>query len=229
MEHLPNGFTMTLSPGAFPLSTDSMALADFVRLKKNASVLDLGAGCAALGLLLCATDPGCTVTGLELDPAAHEAALNNAAQNGVSHRLSSICGDIRNASQLIRAGSFSCCISNPPYFAAGPESQKTPIARREDLCPLEAVFRAAAWALKFGGDFFLVHRPERLAQLCYFAAANAMEPKTLRLLRHRQDGPVSLVLLHCRKGAKPGLTLEEAALFDTQSNPTDHYRRIYHL
>ena len=48
METLHNGYTLELSEGAFPLSTDSIALADFARLPKNAKVLDLGAGCATL-------------------------------------------------------------------------------------------------------------------------------------------------------------------------------------
>ena len=75
METLPTGFTLDLCPGAFPLSTDSMVLSHFAKLPKNASVLDLGAGCGTLGLLLCSRDSGCRVTGIELDPAAHEAAL----------------------------------------------------------------------------------------------------------------------------------------------------------
>ena len=41
MEQLPNGFTLNLPEGAFPLSTDSMVLSHFVRLPKNARVLDL--------------------------------------------------------------------------------------------------------------------------------------------------------------------------------------------
>lgn len=50
MEQLPNGFTLNLPEGAFPLSTDSMVLSHFVRLPKNARVLDLGSGCGTLGL-----------------------------------------------------------------------------------------------------------------------------------------------------------------------------------
>ena len=42
------------------MSTDSMLLADFVKLPRNAKVLDLGAGCGTLGVLLCAKDAGCT-------------------------------------------------------------------------------------------------------------------------------------------------------------------------
>ena len=66
MEYLPNGFTLSLSEGAFALSTDSMCLAHFARLPRNARVLDLGSGCGTLGLLLCSRDPSCRVTGLEL-------------------------------------------------------------------------------------------------------------------------------------------------------------------
>ena len=35
MEQLPNGFTLNLPEGAFPLSTDSMVLSHFVRLPKK--------------------------------------------------------------------------------------------------------------------------------------------------------------------------------------------------
>lgn len=229
MEHLHNGFTLELSPGAFPLSTDSIALAGFVKLPKNAAVLDLGSGCGTLGLLLCADHPDCSVSGIELDPAAHQTALDNAQRNGVASRLTSICADLTNISTFVPAGSFTCCVSNPPYFAAGPQSKTAPVARREDYCSLDDLFRAAAWALRYGSDFFLVHRPERLAELCACGAKHKLEPKRLCLLRHRPDAPVSLILLQCRKGGKPGLLWEEACLADSQGAPTDYYRKLYHL
>jgi tRNA1(Val) A37 N6-methylase TrmN6 len=229
MEQLHNGFTIDFAPGAFPLSTDSMALSGFVKLPKNASVLDLGSGCGTLGLLLCARDPLCCVTGVELDPAAHQMALENAIRNGISHRLTSLCGDITAISKQIPPGSFSVCVSNPPYFSAGPRSQSLPLARREDRCSLEALFQAAAWGLKYGGDFFLVHRPERLAQLCACASNVGLEPKRLCLLRHRSDSGVNLVLVQCRKGGKPGLVWEELALHDAAGQPTEAYRNLYHI
>ncbi len=229
MEQLHNGFTLQLCDGAFPLSTDSIALGGFVRLPKNTRVLDLGSGCGALGLLLCAKDSGCHVTGIELDPAAHETALGNARRNGIQDRLASICGDIGSISSLVAAGSFSVCISNPPYFSAGPQSKTVPLARRDDLCSMDALMAAASWALQYGGDFFLVHRPERLAELCARATAHNLEPKRLHLLRHRSIGRVALVLVQCRKGGKPGLVWEEESLYDPDGMPTAYYRELYHL
>jgi len=229
MEQLHNGFTLELCDGAFPLSTDSIALAGFVRLGRQATVLDLGAGCATLGLLLCANDPLCSVTGIELDENAHRTALQNIEDNGLSQRLTSICGDLNYISSFITPGSFTCCVSNPPYFTGGPKSQSAPLARSEDGCSMDALFQAAAWALKYGGDFYLVHRPERLAQLCACAADNGLAPKRLMLVRHKEGGSVSLVLLACRKGGKPGLSWEELTLHHADGTPTQAYKSIYHI
>lgn len=229
MEYLHNGFTLELSEGAFPLSTDSIALAHFATLGRNAQVADLGSGCGTLGLLLCARQSDCSVIGIELDEQAHATALENAQRNGISSRLSSICADLKDIHNFLPAGSCSCCISNPPYFIAGPASKTLPLARRQDRCTTEQLFRAAAWVLKYGGDFFLVHRPERLAELFICAGKHGLEPKRLRLLRHKQGGDVTLILLQCRKGAKPDLKWEEVCLFDSLGQPTDYYRQLYHL
>ena len=229
MESLHNGFTLDIAPGTFPLSTDSMLLSGFVKLPKNAAVLDLGSGCGTLGLLLCAKDPGCHVTGIELDPTAHEAALQNIARNGLTERLGSICGDLRTIPASFAAGSFSCCVCNPPYFTGGPASKTLPQARRDDTCTPKELFEAAAWALRWGGDFFLVHKPEKLAQLCTCAANAGLEPKRLQLVRHDPAKPVSLILLSCRKGAKPGLIWEELCLYDADGQPTEEYRKLYHI
>lgn len=228
MEQLHNGFTLELCEGAFPLSTDSMALSGFVQLPKQAKVLDLGAGCGTLGLLLCAGDNSCAVTGVEIDKKAHQTALQNIAANEIADRLTSICADIRTVPTVFAPGCFHCCVSNPPYFSARQESANS-ASRHETQCTLDDLFAAAAWAVRYGGDFCLVHKPERLAELCACAAKHKLEPKRLQLLRHRPGDPISLVLLQCRKGAKPGLKLEEESLHDSDGNPTEYYRRLYHI
>ena len=228
MEQFVNGLTLTLPDGVFPLSTDSMVLGDFVKLRADAKVLDLGSGGGTLGILLCGKDSRCTVTGVELEERAHLAALENIRRNGLEHRLHSICADLRTVNRLFPPGSFQCCVSNPPYFTGGPAS-RTPLARRDDCCNPEQLFEAAARALCYGGDFYLVHKPQRLAQLCGCAVGVGLEPKRLRLVRHREGGPVALVLLQCRKGAKPGLLWEELALHNADGSPTKDCQRIYHL
>lgn len=228
METLHKGYTLKIYDGCFPLSTDSMVLADFVKLPRNARVLDLGAGCGTLGLLLCAKRDDCHITGLELDVTAHEGAVENIVRNELSGRMQSICGDLRNIKALLPAGQMEACVSNPPYFTGGPASQGHPTARRTDTCTSQELFSAAAWALKYGGDFFLVHRPEAMGQLIACAAEAGLEAKHLCLVRHKPCEPVSLVLLRFRKGAKPGLLWEELCLHHSNGTPTQDYNRIYH-
>lgn len=229
MEYLPGGFTLEIPKGAFPLSTDSVLLSDFAKLPKGARVADLGSGCGTLGILLCSANPNCTVVGFERDETAHLGAEENIARNGLSARMESICADLRSIPTEFAAGSFQCCVSNPPYFTGGPASRTVPNARRTDTCSTRELMEAAARLLKFGGDFFLVQKPERLAEICGAAAAVHLEPKRLRIIRHDPGSPVNLILVSCRKGGKPGLIWEEETLFSSDGSPTQYYRSIYHL
>lgn len=225
MENLHNGFTLHIPSGCFPLSTDSMLLSDFVKLPKRARVLDLGGGCGTLGILLCAKDPHCHVTCIEIDGSAHAAASDNILRNGLTDRMESICADLRSFSN----GPYDVCLSNPPYFTGGLASRTAPFARRDDNCTAEELFFCAARCLKFGGDFYLVHKPENLARLCTLACQSGLEPKKLRLIHHKEGSAITLILLACRKGAKPGLIIDEVTLFDKQNQPTDFYKNLYHI
>lgn len=229
MELLPMGFTLEIPSGGFPLSTDSMVLSHFVRLPPNSRILDLGSGCGTLGILLCARDPNCRVTGFELSQQAHLAAVENIRRNDLSGRMNSICADLRRLPSLVSPGSFDVCVSNPPYFSGGPASRDLPTARREDSCSAADLMRSAGHALKFGGDFFLVHRPERMADLIARASGFGMEAKRLLLVRHRPSSPVSIIVLQFRKGGKPGLKIEEATLFREDHSPTPFYCGVYHI
>ncbi len=224
METLFNGFTLDTCDGTFPLSTDSMLLGSYVKLPKNAAVLDLGSGCGTLGILLCAKDNDCTVTGIELDQNAHLAAQENIQRNGLCARMKTIHGDLRT----LGAGTYHVCVSNPPYFSGGPAAKLT-AARREDTATLDALCACAGRNLRYGGDFFLVHRPERLAEICTCTAKYGLEPKRLCLVRHRKSSEISLILLQCRKGGKPGLIIEEMYLFEESGAPSPAYRQVYHI
>ena len=94
MEYLPGDIQLDIAQGCFPLTTDSMALAHFAHITGAKSVLDLGAGCGTLGLLLCSGNPRLRVTGIELNPQAHAAALENIRRNGLNARMESICADV---------------------------------------------------------------------------------------------------------------------------------------
>ena len=217
----------------FKLGTDSVLLADFAQIRGAKRGIDLGCGSGILSLLLARRDEGLSMTGLELLPEAAAAARENAAMNALDGRIEVIEGNIRQHRALFRAGSFDLAVSNPPYFpaergAVAPQADRA-AARAETSCSLSELCEAAAFLLRTGGSFFLVHRPERLSELCVCLSAQGLEPKRLRLVCHRADSAPSLVLLEARRGGKPGLRIEPLLVLTApDGTESEEVRRIYH-
>lgn len=234
MEELLFGtIRMHIPDAQFCLSTDSMVLADFCRLPPRARVLDLGCGCGALGLLLLGAAPEVLVDGIEIQPDAAQQAARNAEANGLSGRFRVFCSDLRQMPPEIAPGSYDCAVSNPPYYPPGSghlrREDSLSIARSELMCSLDALCAAAARALRWGGRFFLVHKPERLTDLLVTLRENRLEPKRLQFVRHHPEASVSLVLVEARSGAKPGLTLQnDLILYTSSGEKTADYKRLYH-
>lgn len=233
IESLWNGIRLMQSEDGFRLGTDSVLVADFLTLPRRAQVADLGAGSGTIGLLLCARDESCQVTGIEIQPRACEIARQNIVLNQLDHRFTVLQADLRQIRSQLPANGFDCVVANPPYFPVGSgktsQTEALAIARTELCCTLADVCSAAGWLLRYGGSFAIVHRPERLCDLICHMRANQIEPKRIRFVRHTSQSPVCLVLLEGRSGAKPGLTYASDLIqFRADGTETDEYRTIYH-
>lgn len=227
----PGGWTFCFDDGVFKPSTDSFLLGSFPPLRKNWRVCDLGAGTGLLGLLLLAREPALTVTGLELSPAACALAARTAAANDLSDRLVTLHCDLRERSRLPQAGSFNLAVSNPPYFPAGSgraAAGSRGDARTELTCTMAQLCGAASYLLRSGGQFCLVHRTERLAELLETLRRCRLEPKALRFVQKDGTSAPSLVLLACRKDGRTGLTVQPPLLLqNADGTETEELRRIY--
>lgn len=229
-EALWNGIVLHQPSEQFRLGTDSVACAWFAKFPHRAAVADLGCGSGAISLMLLASDPTLHVTGIELQEDAVRAARQNAADNQLDFQP--LHGDLRDIKTLLPPGSMDCAISNPPYFPVGSGKTAAGVlaqARSEETCTLSQLIQAAAWLLKYGGRFVLVHRPERLADLMWHLRENQLEPKRIRFVRHKSQSPVNLVLLEARKGGKTGLSYEpDLILWNDDGTETEEYTRMYH-
>lgn len=227
----PGGWTFCFDDGVFKPSTDSFLLGSFPPLRKNWRVCDLGAGTGLLGLLLLAREPALTVTGLELSPAACALAARTAAANSLSDRLVTLHCDLRERSRLPQAGSFDLAVSNPPYFPAGSgraAAGSRGDSRTELTCTMAQLCGAASYLLRSGGQFCLVHRTERLAELLETLRRCRLEPKALRFVQKNGTSAPSLVLLACRKDGRTGLTVQPPLLLqNADGTETEELRRIY--
>ena len=214
MEHWeslkPGGYRFVYDDTLFRPSTDTFLLSSLPRLKSGMRVCDLGCGTGLLGLLLLQRQPNLQVTGVEIQPAAFRLAQLTAEENGLTDRLTFRLEDLRETT--LPANRFDLVVCNPPYYPAGsgklPASDVLRTARSEETCTLEDLCRAAARLLPWSGHFCLVHKPERLTDLCCTLREHGLEPKRLRFICRTGTAAPSLLLLDACRGGKPGLTIE---------------------
>ncbi len=225
MSALPNDFSVALAhdlnyfsaDGQQPVTTDSVLLAAFAAEKldqKRRVVCDLFAGSGLLSLLAARRSPRITLTGIDIDENACRLYRKNAAENGLTARMTAICRDAAALTGQGLDGRFDAVIANPPYFSDGRGAASPNPARQtaRQGCPLEAMADAAALLLKNGGALFLCYPAERLAELICALSARSLIPKRLRMVAHTAEKRPSIVLLEAVKGAAHGLICEKTLI-----------------
>ncbi len=236
MEHWESlksgGYRFVYDDALFRPGTDTFVLSSFPRLKPGLRVWDLGCGTGLLGLLLLQRQQALQITGLELQAPAAELAQRAAIQNGLDGRFHILQGDLRKIRSLSPSGGADLVLCNPPYYSplCGklPAGEALRAARAETHCTLEDVCTAAAYLLRWGGSFCLVHKPERLADLLEALRAAALEPKRLRFVCSGAEDAPSLVLAEGRRGGRPGLAVEPPLILRTAAGtPTAELDAIY--
>ncbi len=227
----PGGFRFRFGDGAFKPSTDTFLLGGFAAVRRGERVCDLGAGIGLLGLLLLAREPQLQVTDIDINGDACTLARENAAANGLTDRVTVLHGDLRAHGVLPGAGSFDVCTANPPYFPPhmGRVAEGRRGAERAELdCRFDELCAAAAYLLRSGGRFYLIHRAERTAELMETLRRHRLEPKELRFVQKDSGTPPRLVLLGCRRHGGVGLTVHTPLLLQTDGGgDSDELRRIY--
>ena len=187
----------------FKFGTDSVLLANFVKLRRGDKVIDLGTGSGVIPLLLAYKNEDVKVTGIEIQPEAADLAERNVKFNQLQDQVKIINADLCRLDAKLKAGSFDVVVSNPPYLPveAGrmKKSDYLAAARHEIYAELEDVAAEAARLLKYGGQFFLVHRAERLTEVIETLAQYNCQAKELRLVQARRDKEADIFLLRAKR------------------------------
>jgi tRNA1(Val) A37 N6-methylase TrmN6 len=99
---------------------------------------------------------------------------------------------------------FSLVLCNPPYENGGFENEtyEKAICRKELTITLKEIAAAAARVLKYGGRLALLHRADRVAEVCYTLKAVNLEVKKLQFVGGRYGSKPYLVMIEAVKGGK---------------------------
>ncbi len=189
--------------------TDAFLLAAFVRPQPRDNAVELGGGSGIVSLLLARTGKIRRIAAVEIQPEYAELIDRNAALNGLSDRVSSICGDVRDVNPSDLPFAPRLVVSNPPYLQNGAgrrnEAREKEIARHEIFGDIDDFCACAARLLGTGGRFVSVWRPERLSALYNAMHNHRLEPKRTVFVHADPSSPPCAVLTEAVKDASPSL------------------------
>lgn len=187
--------------------TDALLLAGYVMGKFEYGA-ELGGGSGIISMLLLTREKVGNIDALEVQGEYADLIKRNAELNSLSHRLNSVCCDVREFSP---SREYDIVFSNPPYMKAtsgrGNTLSKKNIARHEICGDIGDFMRSGAGMLKYGAALYAVYRPDRLIDLICAMRDCGVEPKRLTLVHADTDSEPSMVLIEAKKGGKSGINV----------------------
>ena len=188
----------------YRFSVEAVLLARFAAARPAARVLELGAGCGVVALIVAACVRPREVVAVEIQPVLAALIKRNAALNGL-RMVRAVCADLRSRRALGAAsGAFDLVLANPPFRAraSGRESPQAGrrLARGESAARLEDFTAAAARYARHGGRAAFVFAAARSAELISALRARSLEPKRIRFVHPNAAASASTVLVEARRG-----------------------------
>ncbi|MBB5346489.1 methyltransferase [Desulfoprunum benzoelyticum] len=196
----------------YRFSVDAVLVAHFLPPARGAAILDLGAGCGIIGLIMMYRwgERIKELTALEIQSRLADLARRNFEANAFQDKCRVVEGDLRQITAILAPESCSQVVCNPPFYRHGSGrrsvNQETLAARHQILCGLDQIIGAAAFALKTGGSLVLIYPAEGLAELTVALATSKLEIKRLQCVYSYPDpeAPARLVLIQAVKRAGKG-------------------------
>lgn len=219
----------------FCFGIDSVLLANFAKnIKKDSYVLDLGTGSGIIPTLLCGKTNLKKAIGIEIQKDVCDMANQSIKLNKLNEKFEIICDSILNSNNYFEKQTFDVVITNPPYKKKNtgiinPDEPKM-IARHEITANLEDFIRVAKDLLKDKGEFYMVHRPERLVDIFELMRKYKIEPKEIRFIFSKKNEEPKMVMIKGIKKANSFLKVHpNLYIYEENGEYTQEIKNIYKL
>ncbi|MCI8482636.1 MAG: tRNA1(Val) (adenine(37)-N6)-methyltransferase [Clostridia bacterium] len=227
------GLKIIQNKEGFCFGIDSILLANFAKdIKKGSKTIDLGTGTGILGILLCSKIEKLQMIGVEIQEEVFEMAKRSILMNCLEEKFKIINTDIKQLENQLDIGTFDAVVTNPPYKKTNTglrnNNEKKLISRHEIKANLEDFIQVSSRLLKDQKNLYMVHRPERLADLMVYLRKYKLEPKKLQFVYPQYGKSPNLLLIKATKNAKPFLQIEPPLyIYKENGQYTDEILNIY--
>ena len=217
----------------FCFGMDSVLLSDFAKnIKNNSFVLDLGTGTGIIPILLCGKTKLKKIIGIEIQEEVYNMARKSIKLNNLENKFEIINKNILEINKNFEKNTFDVIVTNPPYkkndSGIKNEDERKIISRHEVTASLEDFIKVSKDLLKDKGEFYMVHRPERLVDIFSLMRKYKIEPKLLKMVYPNKNKEPNLVLIKGIKNAKPFLKVEKNLyIYNEEGKYTEELLKIY--
>ena len=196
----------------FKFSLESVLLPNFVEIRlRDKKILDLCSGNCPIPLIL-SQKTKASITGVELQKEVYELGLKSIKLNHKEKQITLLNEDVCNLNKIYSGDTFDIITVNPPYFKNLDTSLKNKnnikkIARHEETLNLSNLLKISSYLLKEKGNFYMVHRTERLIEIIEELKKYNLTPKCIQFIYPKKGLESKLFLIKAMKGAKDGLKI----------------------
>ena len=211
MEYLNDeGLLIEQPSNLYKLSSDAIALGNFVECKKNDIVIDIGCGTGVLTLLIAFQHKPRKIISIDINEEAIKQLEKNLLINHDKLKNTSFTtlhDDARVLHTLINANSADVIVCNPPYFTSGKKSQNPHVsqARHDDTLSLNDLATLCTKNIKYGGVVYFCYPANQLAKAITIFENNNFRIKTIKLISNQKG--VYLAIFKAKKGGGHQTTL----------------------
>ena len=227
------GLKIIQNEKGFCFGMDSVLLSDFAKnMKNNSTVLDLGTGTGIIPILLCGKTNLKKVVGIEIQQDVANMAKRSSQLNNLQDRFEVVNTNIIDLKNIYEKQSFDVIVTNPPYKKENTgrtnENEAKLISRHEITANLEDFISISKDLLKDKGEFYMVHRPERLVDILSLMRKYKIEPKILKFVSPNKNKEPNLILIKGIKNANSFLKVEKNLyVYNEDGKYTNEILKIY--
>ena len=209
---LIDGLKIVQDTRLYRFTSDSVLLSRFAKAKNGEKIADFCAGSGIVAFHFYALNKdkkNLQFTLFELQEELSALSKKTAQYNGFDN-FSFEQGRLQDLPKKYNE-SFSLVLCNPPYERANDgfenSEYKKAICRKEITITLSDIAKVAAQALKFGGRLCMLHRADRVAEVCYTLKKYNIEVKKMQFVGGRDELKPYLVMVEGVKGGKPSVDI----------------------